>query len=252
MDQWKAAFKQIYGKTPTKKDFSVAPLSIQTEFPKTLVKGENRKRKRLALKAEEFGSPLKLKRPADGYTKLTHERADEAQSSSAGNGTEFGRSVPSSSDLVPLMRAPSPSLRQLPFLSPVKNWGGFLSPKQTVETVSAISEFSADLFKTPSPARMGKRPIICANVGQLLTPEKSTISMAEKSDESSQLNEKGAETEMERELVEKKKRTQRKRKKQKVAGNFLTVNLRRRRFAPKSKVKGAKWKKNWKKFAKRQ
>ena len=90
MEQWKAAFKQIFGKTPTKTDCSIAPKSVRgilykfsskiQKFPGTLLitpekqsncpspKNSSRKRKQLFLKPnetkdEEFASPIKKQRP---------------------------------------------------------------------------------------------------------------------------------------------------------------------------------------------
>lgn len=59
----------------------------------------------------------------------------------------------------------SPFILQRPpidesFISPLKRWQGFLS--------SPSSSAKNNFLKTPSPARMLKRPVICKNIGSLL------------------------------------------------------------------------------------
>ncbi|KAI3420374.1 hypothetical protein GPALN_003674 [Globodera pallida] len=257
MDQWKAAFKQIYGKTPTKKESSLAPLSVR-ELPKSLEKFKSgaQKRKQLTVRIDgEFGSPLKLRKSTKEHLLLLNNGSETVQNAVVEAG------VPSSSDFIRLMRAPSPPLQRIAFVSPVKNWSAFLSSKHDVKQMPVAGLF-ADLMKTPSPAKMGRRPIVCANVGQLLTPEKSSSSAVLVEDEEGrELGEEEEVTNAEggqegggnllQKTGEKKKEARRKKRVQNsnpnAAGNFVAVNLRRRRFAPISKFRGKKWNKIWKK-----
>uniref|UniRef100_A0A914HRM7 Uncharacterized protein n=1 Tax=Globodera rostochiensis TaxID=31243 RepID=A0A914HRM7_GLORO len=210
MDQWKAAFKQIYGKTPTKKESSLAPLSVR-ELPKSLekFKGGAQKRKQLTVRIDgEFGSPLKLRKSTKEHLLLVNNGSETVQNAV-------------------VEEANCQNAKQMPV--------------------------------------MGRRPIVCANVGQLLTPEKSSSSAVLVEDEEGrELGEEEEVTNVEGEqegggnllqkTEEKKKEARRKKRVQNsdpnAAGNFVSVNLRRRRFAPISKFRGKKWSKIWKKRSK--
>ncbi|KAF7634926.1 hypothetical protein Mgra_00005670 [Meloidogyne graminicola] len=111
------------------------------------------KRKKLSLKPnelkdEEFMSPVK-RRP----------KMSSIQSSSCSS---------SSTQLI-LQRPP-----KIDFTSPLKNWQGFLSSpcSSSNATTSSLNNY----LKTPSPARMLRRPVVCKNIGNLLmmTPEKDS------------------------------------------------------------------------------
>jgi hypothetical protein len=155
-----------------------------------------------------------------------------------------------------------------PFLSPVKNWTGFLaSPSRSAQKRLAPLSPSA-LLKTPSPARLLQRPIMFTNIGNLLTPgssnlkklienilkfflEKATKSSFEEEEENEEekmeLNENQREEmdEMEIEEEKKPKKTKKKMAKpKKEKPNYISLNLRRRQFAPISKFRG-KGKRRW-------
>jgi hypothetical protein len=270
MEQWKAAYKQIFGKTPTKRDCSVAPSSVRAELSpeKQQQKGpRSQKRTRLSFKRSEQADDdeFTTATPAKQRRRNTSPNPPSAAMSSA------GISKAEAENLQLLLRPPHNNVD--PFLSPVKRWTGFLaSPSRSASKrlQRAPAHFSpggssAALLKTPSPAKFLRRPIAFTNIGNLLTPEKLPALETEEVEDEKELDEENQPPEEEKlgsggttANAEQKKKQQPRKPKKDNNSNFVAINLRRRRFAPISKMRnggrdGKRGKKFWrgKKFGRR-
>lgn len=213
MEQWKTAFKQIFGKTPTKKDFSMAPSSVRGTLPVTPQKPKQKhgrlsvddgpqltdscKRKMLVLKPnteldEEFCSPVK-KRPLFKVANNTSLAVTPTLTQQLSNGTDTENCAQDQKVLkehqddqlaTHLLRRPTnsadPSMEDISFCSPVKRWQHFVSsPTQSAQKRQRrlwMLRSPNSLLKTPSPTKLLNRPLIHTNAGYLLTPEKHLTS----------------------------------------------------------------------------
>uniref|UniRef100_A0A915EPC6 Uncharacterized protein n=1 Tax=Ditylenchus dipsaci TaxID=166011 RepID=A0A915EPC6_9BILA len=214
MDEWKAAFKEIFKKTPTKTDCLAASKTLRASLPKSPLS-----KKRKSCKSEQRLSINKSGKELWSPQKVA----------------QFVRTadVKCSSDVV-LSR---PLLRSVVFNSPSKQCSSrcldFDSPSLSVSKQDAFN-----LLKTPSPMKFLSKSVICTNVGALLrTPEKDPDT-AEDGDEEF-LGNDGVDvnnmevTAFQPEAAKPKKQS---RPRKSDGANYVRINLKKKKFAPRNKV----------------
>ncbi|KAI1733325.1 hypothetical protein Ddc_02252 [Ditylenchus destructor] len=237
MDEWIEAFKIIYKRVPTKKDFREAPKEIRgIALPESQAPAQ-KKRRRLSMK--------KLDGDFDSPQKVTPNRRIRSENQENVPVSPFP--IPSTSNFE--LRRPDP--KDLVALSPVKKIPRLHRDEFQSPSTAVAELLDPSVLKTPSPRKMLRKMVTLTNAEHLLlSPEKgcSPSKYHEMCPLGSEDPSALLQSENEKEMKQVKKASV-KRPRKSSSANYVRINLKNKKFAPRHKTN---FKKKWfkKKFGK--
>uniref|UniRef100_A0AC35ESH8 Uncharacterized protein n=1 Tax=Panagrolaimus sp. PS1159 TaxID=55785 RepID=A0AC35ESH8_9BILA len=248
MEDWKKAYKEIHGRTPTKKDVTFAPKALRGDSPTKFIRRSPRKSSTLKRPADSsFISPIKKRRILDSTTNFSTTKLSVSDKIGNNDTTLLSEEEKTKCAETTSEKPSTSSLSindSINLLSPCKNWAPLIgrnaSPKKTPQKKQFIFD-----SKSPSPMKPLGRSITCRNIKHLMdvrTPEKCIKDENE---------EDGAFEEFADEKPENAKpyKPPTERKKKVSDSNFVKINLRKRNYV---KGKSSKFnKKKWLKYKKK-